>query len=299
MAQYMQINDFSVPAHPVIGDGNKKGCGPMSLYIPSVHRTVQHHQLDSLFRHLGQITRVDWVEFAPMKSNFKRAYIHFDNCNLDNLPVGFPETPYTLVYQIQDFSTVEKYMSCAAGNGPKYSMTILPASNPVPPTTLNIHQVANNLKIFEETVWGDLHRKEEVIRNQAELIEELQNQLKNQAAMIHALLTRPMYPSPPRLERHSNRHFAFDDVINAPFKGEKQEQEDDKISEESIDRLVANMRDWPSTAPPSREISLNIDLIEDSISTHDSMPELTMLNRVDSWDEPACDATVVVTNENV
>jgi hypothetical protein len=210
------------------------------------------------------------------KTNFCRAFVHFENFDYDQINMQ-KNIPYSYIGPDQ----------CIYN----YSATVLPTKNPVPRTELNIHQVAHNLKVFEETVWGALHKKEEEVRNMQELIEELQKQLRNQAATIRILLTRPIYPSPPRLRRQVAESFAFD--------GYSEDKEDGEISENTIDRIAGMMPqdDWLSTVPCSREGSQVNDL--DSVNTADSMPALIALNRPDSWDEHMPGEPVVVADNNL
>jgi hypothetical protein len=248
-----------------------------SVFVPSIHRNISEESMRMMFRYIGEISRVDWTEMTPPKTNFCRAFVHFENFDPDQI---------NLQKNIQ-YSIYPNQYDCI------YSATVLPTKNPVPRTELNIHQVAHNLKVFEETVWGALHKKEEEVRNMQELIEELQKKLRNQEATIHILLTRPMYPSPPRLRRQVAESFTF-----GGYSEDKEDKEDGEISENTIDRLRGMMSDdWLSTRPCTREGSQINDL--DSVSTADSMPALTALNRPDSWDEHMPGEPVVVADKDL
>ena len=278
MAQYQQLGEFAVPTSHMVGyaadieTGNNLCNG--SVFVPSIHRNISEESMRMMFRYIGEISRVDWAEMTPPKTNFCRAFVHFENFDSEQI-----DKQRTIQYSISP-----KY-DCV------YSATVLPAKNPVPRTNLNIHQVAHNLKVFEETVWGALHKKEEEVRNMQELIEELQKKLRNQEATIHILLTRPVYPSPPILRRQSAESFTFG--------GFSENKEDGEISENTIERITALMPsdDWLSAVPCTREGSQINDL--DSVDTSDSMPALTALNHPDSWDEHIPGEPVVIADKDL
>ena len=160
--------------------------GPCSAYFPRIHRNITEQEFcNILSKCVGEPMRIDWVETTPPNKNYISAFAHFNwgNKNLVNSgPVELGRYCYSL-----------------SGDRDVYSITMLQAHNPVLPTTLNIHQVSNNLKIMEDTVNAQEKRLvelEEIVRRQDDLIKKLSEHFK--------------FPPPPILRRSLN-------VENIPF----------------------------------------------------------------------------------
>ena len=234
---------------------NASTLGPCSVYIPSIHRGTMDYMLDSIVSRIGKISRVDYVELTPPKKHFHSVFIHFDAG--DDSFIGTDGCP--VVYYVDMY-----------GKTTAYKCVLLKAHNPVPVTQLNIHQIANNLKVLEESLWGSINRKDEQICDLEEMVIAQQEQLKNQGVMIRLLQQQvtemkvnggfitPMHsqvpsqiPSPPVLRRQSN----------APY---PQFFSDDEPCINLNNRFDAAVDD------------------EESVSTHDSMPSLVSASTADS-----------------
>lgn len=206
--------------------------GPCSAYFPSIHRIVDDQMLCRIVEEIGTPCRIDWVEMTQPKKNYRSAFVHFDWGRKDLIGDG------------------PRDMSRYIEGTDNYAITMLPARNPVPNTLLNIHQVANNLKVLEESLWGSMNKQAEQIRDLEDIVQAQTIQLANQAAMIKILLEKSSYPSPPILRRQTNA------IPIIPFPNMTDEDEDEE-----------------STA----------DLESGTESTHSSMPSLIDCYP-DSWD---------------
>lgn len=269
---------------------NASTLAPCSVYIPSIHRCTM---LDSIVSRIGKISRVDYVELTPPKKYFLSVFIHFDVG--DDSFIGTDGCHVTYYVNIYDNTTA-------------YTCVLLKAHDPVPNTHLNIHQIANNLKILDESLWGSINRKDEQIWDLKEMVIAQQEQLKNHNVMIRLLQQQviemnfndgfktPMnskvssrIPSPPILRRQSNAppypHFFPEDIpyVNIPNMFD--------AASDNVDH-----EDTLSTRSMSSVV--------ESLSTHNSMPPLIDISKIpgmvqDSWDNYDYNGLPVVYNPSV
>ena len=260
--------------------------GAGSVFIPSVHRNVDETMLVNILANTGKVSRIDWAEMTEPKKNFRRAFVHFEMCD----QVRIRETSY-----ITYFLTINGFSN-------KFSLTILPAQNPVPTTELNIHQLANNLKLLEDSMWGAMNAKNEQINDLEELVDDLRTRMENQEAMIHILLKRQTYPSPPTLVRQTNKPPSFqydgeEKLFQSNDTGYKapsvvsccdpkdplpkydlaeavESTQDDVVPDWVSDAGTESTED--STLPPLEPIDDVLDL--DSVSSEASMPSLVSID---------------------
>jgi len=221
---------------------------PCSAYFPSLHRSIDDQMLCRIVEDIGYPSRIDWVEMAQPKKNYRSAFVHFDWGRADLIGDGPTD------------------MSRYIEGTDNYAITMLPARNPVPNTVLNIHQVANNLKVLEDSLWGSMNKQAEQIRDLEDLVQAQREQLANQAVMIKLLLEKNSYPSPPILRRQTNSQ-PFDIPV-IPFPSMEDESDDE-------------------SAP---------DLESGSVLSHSSMPPLINCDP-DSWDHNDDMYPVVVNDE--
>ena len=308
ISAYETVFDLNPPM-PLYGINMGAG----SVFIPSVHRNVDEIMLFNLLGNTGRVLRIDWSEMTQPKKNFRRAFVHFEMCDQD---------------RIKDTSYIQ-YCITVNGISNSFSLTILPAQNPVPQTELNIHQLANNLKLLEESMWGAMNAKNEQIHDMEELIDDLRTKMENQEALINILLKRHTYPSPPALVRQTNRPPSFQyDYEEKQFDpkydlGEAVECTQDEavpdwVSDAGTESTSA------STLPPLEPIDMDDDIVDlqsesseasmpslipnddaKSVSTHDSMPPLMSIQQIDgidNWDFHRLDPVVynsAVNNEDI
>ena len=157
---------------------------PYSVFIPSIHRDIDEKSMQKILNHFGDINRVDWVEMIPYKNEFRSAYVHFNWCKKEEI-IG--NGCYDIIRK-------------SDGASKTYFFTILEAKNPVAKTTLNIHQVTNNLSLLEKTI----KQQEERITNLENVVQCQMVQLAGQENMIKQLITKFSIPSPPILKRQTN-----------------------------------------------------------------------------------------------
>jgi hypothetical protein len=211
--------------------------GPCSAYFPSLHRSIDDQMLCRIVGEIGSPSRIDWVEMTQPKKNYRSAFVHFDWGRADLIGDGPTD------------------MSRYIEGTDNYAITMLPARNPVPNTVLNIHQVANNLKVLEDSLWGSMNKQADQIRDLEDIVQAQREQLANQAAMIKLLLEKQSYPSPPILRRQTNSQPFDIPVIPFPNMDDESDADDESMP----------------------------DLESGSVSTHSSMPPLIECDP-DSWD---------------
>ena len=158
--------------------------GPYSVFIPSIHRDIDDKSMQEILKHFGDISRVDWVEMIPYKNEFRRAYVHFKWCNKEDIKGN------------GCYDIIRK----SDGAHKTYFFTILEAKNPIENTTLNIHQVANNLLLLEKTI----KEHEDRIMNLENIVQCQMVQLAVQQNKIQQLENELAIPPPPLLKRQTN-----------------------------------------------------------------------------------------------
>lgn len=124
----------------------------------------------------------------------------------------------------------------------------------------DIHQMAHQIQMLEESLWGSIHRKDEQIRDLEDSVEHMQRQLTRQSILIRHYI--PSMPLPLRLERQTAQTGFVSDV--------SMDHDDD-------DRIRAN-----ESMNIIRHYEQDDELIDVmSMSTHDYMPDLMSLSTHD------------------
>jgi hypothetical protein len=190
--------------------------GQCSAYFPLLHRNITEQEFRNILsKCVGEAARIDWVETSPPKKDYVSAFAHFNwgNKNLVN----------------SGSVTLGKYKYYLNSDYDLYSITMLPARNPVPPTQLNIHQVSNNLKIMEDIVAA---QNERIVKLEA-MVQNLSEQIK--------------FPPPPILRRSEN----VENIAVIPFPNiDYSEEEGEIVEEDSIQDLMSMSDSTHSSMPP-------------------------------------------------
>ena len=230
-----------------LGPMSDNDFGPCSAYFPMIHRNITEQEFCTILSNcVGNPTRIDWVETTPPKKDYVSAFAHFNWGNKNLVSSG------SVTLGRYCFSLSDKY--------DLYSITMLPAHNPVAPTTLNIHQVANNLRITED-----------IVKSQEKRIADLEEIVQKQAYLVNKLSEHFKFPPPPILKRGTN-------IEGIP----------------PIFFPTLNFREDGEVASDDDSMP---DLMSMSDSTHSSMPPL-MRCSPDSWDDNYhCEP--VVTNSEI
>jgi hypothetical protein len=107
-----------------------------SVFIPSIHRTVNQSTLNGIMGEFGEVVRVDFFEIQPQKKDWRRAAVYFTEESWPKVSELFLEAPEIRVpYQVGDKS---------------YQATVTVNKNPVQFTEQNIHQLAHTLdQVYE------------------------------------------------------------------------------------------------------------------------------------------------------
>lgn len=162
-----------------------------SLYIPSVKLSYSVEKIVFLFwKHgLGKVDRVDFVPIIRANdkecANFKQAFLYVDPRSswhpdiVKSIEGGIPYRVYPNREETFDHLRDEK----------EYWL-ILKNKSPVPyaTTTLNVHQLANNLALLEEQL---AEREARLVEKEARLVEreEQITELESELAVKSALVT--------------------------------------------------------------------------------------------------------------
>jgi len=103
-----------------------------SVFIPSIHRTVNYATLNGIMGEFGEVVRVDFFEIQPQKKDWRRAAVYFTEESWPKVSELFLEAPEIRVpYEVGDKS---------------YQATVTVNKNPVQFTEQNIHQLAHTVE---------------------------------------------------------------------------------------------------------------------------------------------------------
>jgi hypothetical protein len=161
-----------------------------SIYIPSLHRDFPLEELNNIFNHWGVIERIDFVEMNIPNPTWIRAFVHFESVysDMDNIKEVLdslsPSTPFKILYYLKN--QFDQYN--------QYCMYVLKNNAPVKKTTLNIHQIANNVAILKDTVEKNLLEARQTIQEQEEKIADLRQQLYEQDRIVRILMSQRDFP---------------------------------------------------------------------------------------------------------
>ena len=222
----------------------------ISIYIPSLSVIYNEASVASAFEsnHVGQVSRVD---FVPIDGDvrFRRAFVHlFNFCNS------------MIAYDIQNAHAANTAYRWYTADNKSYWL-LLKNHRPVAETTLNIHQLAENHRILEETTTKKISALEETVTTQADQIDRLQQ-------TVYQLLSC--------VNLQSEDIKVFEKVLlNLDVTEDEEDEEDDSTEEEDY-------ADMPGLVPyEPGEKTLEQDLEEDF--------EMNMNIRTDNDDCWMCD----------
>ena len=103
-----------------------------SVFIPSIHRTVNCATLNGIMGQFGEVVRVDFFEIQPQKKDWRRAAVYFTEASWPKVSELFLEAPEIRVpYEVGDKT---------------YQATMTVNKNPVQFTEQNIHQLAHTVE---------------------------------------------------------------------------------------------------------------------------------------------------------
>jgi len=107
-----------------------------SVFIPSIHRTVNSVTLNGIMGEFGEVVRVDFFEIQPQKKDWRRAAVYFTEESWPKVSELFLEAPEIRVpYEVGDKT---------------YQATVTVNKNPVQFTEQNIHQLAHTVdQVYE------------------------------------------------------------------------------------------------------------------------------------------------------
>jgi hypothetical protein len=156
-----------------------------SIYIPRIDTKYDERSIVAAFANLGlaKVSRVDFVKLDdqfPRNGRFRMAFVH--------MPDGLYDTP--IANDIRDahvnnkgFHLYPDYPSFDAG----IFWILLKNTRPVAETTLNVHQLAENHRILEETTTKNISALGETVSVLGETISKLEETVSAQADQIDRL----------------------------------------------------------------------------------------------------------------
>lgn len=136
-----------------------------SIFIPSIHRSIDVDRLSTGLADLGEIIRTDFFEMVPQKAQWRRAAIYFaKNVTIVNNDVR--------CYQVDDKT---------------YNCTLLVNTNPIPFSERNIHQIDKDLQTMKQLLALQSVRIDELILENKKKDEKIKNWLENRGRTIHEI----------------------------------------------------------------------------------------------------------------
>ena len=184
-----------------------------SIFIPSVHRSVDAERLTQIVNCLGVVTRVEFVEMPKRKLHWRRAFVHF----------------VSLDYRIMDETCTKLYyFTTLEGKDNLYTLYALFNRRSVQPTLPQLHEKCIS---FEETMEGICKRIDAlefttqlmpskpppIERSTNHSYEQLHVKCSNMESAIDELYKKIdtlenkaqiMPPIPPPIQRSTNNPFA-------------------------------------------------------------------------------------------
>jgi hypothetical protein len=252
-----------------------------SIFIPSVHRSVDIVQMQILLSFVGEVERIDFVEMKPQKANWRRAFVHFRSGLMD---------PRELDEAVAPGNQHSYYV---VGNAAFYFMTMLLNRSPVPTTSLNLHQIAHQIKTNDDQANKRINQLEEEIR----LLREMHHVHEFHIKGIWADLERDQVIAPVPNETLSQEDTQEMTMTYSESDTEMEpphivsEDDDDDDDDDSFSETTSSSSSATTYSSLPDLIVLSEDDADDlaSDSTHSSMPELIPLwpeqeNDVDDLD---------------
>ena len=153
------------------------GPSPVSLYIPRISKRYEEQDVIDAFNDIdiGVVTRVDFAPLVPVAPGqresaeslscpYQKAFVHMEY--LHDTEIG---------WTIYD-SVVGADNSCRVYPNPKEYWILMNNKMAVPAVNLNVHQIAENHRILEQTVMAQavqIEKLDEVVNIQATQITRL------------------------------------------------------------------------------------------------------------------------------
>jgi hypothetical protein len=141
-----------------------------SVYIPHIPVAYTSEMVMNIFHlfTIGQVDRVDFLAPHEMKPNIRQAFVHFKAYN-----------SFIVSAMLLKHAAHQAYRLVVDNEG--HYWDLCENKNPVPETYLNIHQLAENMRILQntfETKIAELTAKLAVIPQMQEEIATLKNRIK-------------------------------------------------------------------------------------------------------------------------
>jgi len=136
-----------------------------SIFIPSVHRSIDAAQLSAGLADLGNIVRTDFFEMVPQKAHWKRAAVYF----------------------AQNVTFVTNDVRCYQVGDKTYKCTLLVNTNPIPFSERNIHQIDREVTTLRELVLYQATRIDELILENKKKDEKIKNWVEKRGRTVHEI----------------------------------------------------------------------------------------------------------------
>jgi hypothetical protein len=281
-----------------------------SIYIPRISTKFSKDDVETeIFRSFGPIHRIDIVSLGQ-RPGFQQTTIASDALyyaafvHVINYCTPFA---YEVFAQLDEGSPYYYWVTSYDGEADQW--VLLKNLNPIPDTTMNIHQVAENCQLLEQQV-DELsfknYTQETTILRQKTAIGELESVVKRQTGEIERIQDVIYQMLGGLFDQNTQMHMIRDYCNFMKFgchNSKKWMQNKDDIGDES-DELSLFDADVDADSESSENPSLLESDIEDDISIHSSMPSLVSIsdseNEIDSEDDelminmPVFDASAVI-----
>jgi uncharacterized coiled-coil protein SlyX len=280
-----------------------------SIYIPRISTKFSKYDVETeLSRSFGPIYRIDIVNLGQRPgfqqttiaadASYYAAFVHLYNAD-------WSPFAYEIFAQLDEGSPYYYWVTSYDGEADQW--VLLKNLNPIPDTTMNIHQVAENCQLLEQQV-DELsfknYTQEATILHQKKTIGELESIVKRQTGEIDRIQDVIYQMLGGLFDQNTQMHIIRDYCNFMKFgchNGKKWMQNKDDIGDESDE---SSLFDADVDAESSENPSLLESDIENDISIHSSMPSLVSIsdseNESDSEDDelminmPVFDASAVI-----
>ena len=154
-----------------------------SFYVPRVHDFCSEEQVRLQFRLQG-IGIVRRVDFKPiLGTNFKKAFVHMESV----FDTDFARAVIETVFVKREFTQIHPDITNAS-----IYWILLRNRSPVPETTLNLHQLAENHRILEELVFQQQQQIEQLQMTLNRLVLDGAPNSEDVRAMLSQIVNTPV-----------------------------------------------------------------------------------------------------------
>ena len=134
-----------------------------SIYIPRIGINTDEISLQIMFDQLliGSVSRVDFVQIED-NARFKKAFVHLSE---------YYDTE--IAYDIKDSFYNDKPYHLYPDENSRVYWILLKNKSPIPETTLNVHQLAENHRILEAQVWQQAGQIDILLTTKSRMTEQI------------------------------------------------------------------------------------------------------------------------------